>query len=176
MTLGGDYRAGGIVMEENQDPSALESGPGVDPSHMLLIVTGAHLRAEMADRPLAYWLHDQVDKWLRGQEGKLSVPVAAVVCSDIWYLNQPVLQKRPTISVGGPGVNALTSFFYRRLDPALVKDNELIVQLDPEFVDLRVCLWGKDHARTVQAVHGFVDHYLDGYLRAVATQVEPTGE
>lgn len=49
----------------------------------------------------------------------------------------------------------------------------MIIQLDPEFVDLRVCVWGMNHELTIAALDHFVAKYLDGYLRAVATQVEP---
>ena len=55
----------------------------------------------------------------------------------------------------------------------LQKDDEFIIQLDPEFVDLRASIWGRDHALTVTALEKFVAKYMDGYLRAVATQVEP---
>jgi hypothetical protein len=150
-----------------------DSQPETEPAHLLLIVVGAHLRAEVGDRPLAYRLAEHIHQWLRRQRGQLNVPLAPVVCSDIWYMNQEALQKQPTISVGGPGVNALSAFFSQKLKSGFVRENEILIQLDPEFVDLRVCVWGMDHQLTVQAVDLFMEKYLDGYLRAVATQVEP---
>ena len=156
------------------DPQdAAEGGPGLDPANLLLIVTGAHLRAEQADRPLAHRLQKRIETWVQRHDSALDAPLLPMTCCDLWYLNQPALQRRPTISIGGPGVNALSAYFYRRLDPALVRDKHLIIQLDPEFVDLRVCLWGPDHQRTVEALEIFVRRFLDGFLRAVATQVEP---
>jgi len=143
---------------------------------LLLIVTGAHLRAETADRPLAYRLRTLIRTWLRRHAKGLNVRLVPIVCSDIWYLNQEALQKRPTISVGGPGVNALSAFFYQKADPASIKDQQIVIQMDPEWVDLRVCLWGLDHERTRQAVHLFIARFLDGYLRAAVTQVEPRAE
>ena len=145
----------------------------IDVSHLLLIVVGAHLRAEMADRPLAYRLSQEMSHWLEDHAPDLNVPVIPVICSDVWYVNQKPLQRRPTISLGGPGVNALSAYYANRLSPALVQDNHMIIQLDTEFVDLRVCIWGMDHELTVQALALFSRKYLDGYMRAVATQVEP---
>ena len=36
----------------------------IDTSQLLLIVVGAHLRAEVADRPLAYWISGRIEDWL----------------------------------------------------------------------------------------------------------------
>lgn len=145
----------------------------MDPSHLLLIVVGAHLRAEVADRPLANRLCEHIHRWLTEHREELGEPFEPVVCSDVWYVNHASLQKRPTISVGGPGVNALSAYFAERLESALVKENRIMIQLDPEFVDLRASVWGMDHALTAQALGLFTRKYLDAYLRAVATQVEP---
>lgn len=148
----------------------------IDPAELLLIVTGAHLRAEEGDRPLAYRLRTLIRSWLRQHARGLNVRLVPVVCSDIWYLNQEVLQKRPTISIGGPGVNALSAFFYQKASPQSIKDQQVVIQMDPEWVDLRVCLWGTDHQRTRQAVAVFTTRFLDGFLRAAVTQVEPRAE
>lgn len=149
------------------------SGVALDPANLLLIVVGAHLRAEMADRPLAYRLAERVRAWLEKHGHALNVPIVPVVCSDIWYVNDEDLQPRPTISIGGPGVNALSAYFHDKLKTAAAVDDQFMIQLDPEFIDLRACVWGMDHALTVKALDVFVKKYLDGYMRAVATQVEP---
>jgi len=148
----------------------------VDTSHLLLIVTGAHLRAETADRPLAYMLQERMELWLDEHEDAMNVLLHPVVCSDLWYLNQPAMQRRPTISLGGPGVNALSAYLSNKLPAAFVRENELVVQLDAEFVDLRACVWGMDHPLTSEAVEVFSTKYLEAYLRAVVTQVEPVEE
>ena len=145
-------------------------------AHLLLIVTGAHLRAEVADRPLAYQLGQAVERWLEEHRELLNVQVAPVVCSDVWYVNQDTMQRHPTVSVGGPGVNVLSHEFAQNLNTAYVRENQVVIQLDPEFVDLRVSVWGMDHERTVEALNVFVERYLDGYMRAVVTQVEPEVE
>jgi hypothetical protein len=37
-------------------------------------------------------------------------------------------------------------------------------------------VWGRNHELTVRALEQFDARYLDPYLRAVATQVEPQAE
>ena len=154
-----------IDMEENLDVSAL-----------LLIVVGAHLRAELIDRPSAYQLRQQIESWLDEHVSDLNVPLIPVVCSDIWYINQQELQRRPTISLGGPAVNALSAYYAGKLSAAFVRDDQIMIQLDPEFVDLRASVWGMNHELTEQAIELFAGKYLESYMRAVATQVEPDTE
>lgn len=156
------------MLEETPEVDA-----GVDVSRLLLIVVGAHLRAEVADRPLAYRLRNRIEAWFEKHALDTNVRLTPVVCSDIWYVNQQSLQKRPTVSIGGPGVNALSAYYANKLSSALVHDNQMVIQLDPEYVDLRVCVWGMDHEMTVHALDMFDAKYLDGYLRAAVTQVEP---
>ena len=139
----------------------------------VLIVVGAHLRAEIGDRPLAYKVREQINDWAEEHESALRDPIIGIVCCDVWYLNNTELHRHPVISVGGPGVNALSAYFSDKLTSALVRDEKLIIQLDPEFVDLRSCIWGMDHDFTVEAVELFLRRYLAGYMEAVATQVEP---
>ncbi len=147
-----------------------------DPANLLLIVVGAHLRAEMADRPLAYRLCERVRTWMEKYGAGLVPPVLPLVCSDIWYINDQDLQSLPTISLGGPGVNALSAYFHDKLKTAVARDEHYLIQLDAEFVDLRASIWGSNNETTVEALDYFVSHYLDGYLRAVATQVEPKAD
>ena len=147
-----------------------------DPANLLLIVVGAHLRAEMADRPLAYRLCERVRAWMEKFGSTIDPPVLPLVCSDIWYINDQDLQSRPTISIGGPGVNALSAYYHDKLKTAMARDDEYLIQLDAEYVDLRASIWGRNHDMTVEALDSFVSQYLDGYLRAVATQVEPKAD
>ncbi len=149
--------------------------PQDDPSSLMLVVVGAHLRAEVADRPLAYRLRDRVNAWLERHAPGLNIPIVPIVCSDIWYMNQESLQHRPTISIGGTGVNALSAYWWsqKKVSSADIDENQPIIQLDPEFTDLRVAIWGMNHDMTVNALEFFIRKHLDGYLRAVVTQVEP---
>mgnify|MGYP001201357597 CR=1 FL=1 len=143
---------------------------------LLLIVVGSHLRAEVADRPLAYRLRERMMAWLEKFAFQLDPPVLPVVCSDIWYVNQESLHARPTVCIGGPGVNALSAYFNDKLPLGVVRNEKMVIQLDPEFVDLRVSIWGMNHEQTVDAVECFCREYLDPYMKAVATQVEPREE
>ena len=97
-----------------------------------------------------------------------------MVLTDVWYLNHEELQKQPTISVGGPGVNALSAFFAQQLpEDSGAHEQQVVIQIDPDFTDLRACIWGSDHDLTAQGVELFANQYLEGFLRAAATQVEP---
>ena len=156
------------------EPS-IDAGPGIDPSNLVLLVVGAHLRGEIADRPLAYGLRDRMLRWIAESGRDINVPIVPVVCTDVWYVNQESLHQRPTVSIGGPGVNALSAYYAKNLDQAMLEDHKMVIQLDPEFVHLRVAIWGADHDLTTKALELFTSRYLDAYLRAVATQVEPEG-
>ncbi len=141
-----------------------------------MVVVGAHLRAEVADRPLAYRLCERIKAWLDANTQSLNVSVLPIVCCDIWYINQQDLQQRPTISIGGPGVNALSAYYANKLPAAYVRDDQIMIQLDPEFVDLKTSIWGLNHPYTVEAIELFGRQYFDDFMKAVATQVEPYTE
>ena len=187
----------------------------LEQTNLVLIVVGAHLRAEVGDRPLATRLQNKIGQWTRRHAHRLDTPVVAIVCTDLWYLNNEELHGLPTICLGGPGVNALSAYFAQALrdaeaestieliqdafdasdDPdveAVLSEEEaydlleqafdpddpeaaaqVILQIDPEFTDLRVCLWGTDHDLTARGLKVFTRRYLNDFLKAVATQVEP---
>src|SRR5690349_19038588 len=149
-------------MAEESEPSESRT----ESSNLLLIVVGAHLRAETADRPLAYRLRERIHAWLEKHASGLNVPVRPVVCCDLWYMNHEELQGRPTISLGGPGVNALSHFFFQKLEANVLEgrgggEQDKFIQLDREFIDLRVAIWGMDHDLTVDALELFNREYLD---------------
>ncbi len=140
----------------------------IDTDRLLLIVTGAHLRAERSDRPLGYRLCNEVTRRLEN-DAELKGTLDVMVCSDLWYLNNEDLRRRPTISIGEPGVNALAAFLADRLEPAFVVDDVLSVQLDLNGVDLIASCWGVAPSATASAVDAFIERYLDVFLsRAVA--------
>jgi hypothetical protein len=150
--------------------------PATDERQLVLIVVGSSLRAEEADRPLAYRLLRRIEAWAKRHREQMSVAMAPTICTDLWYINHTELQKRPTICLGGPGVNALSAYFAQHLpdDQKNQPDPRVLIQIDPDFTDLRVCVWGSDHDLTVKGLQLFNRRYLDGFLRAVATQVEPS--
>ncbi len=141
--------------------------PGTEipnPDRLLLIVVGAHLRAEQSDRPLGYRLRESVLRWQAGHPE--AEPLRPVLCTDLWYLSAQELMQQPTISVGAPDLNAVSAMFANRLPTALVVDQSLQVQLDPEFVTLRACVWGVDAHATASGVEIFETRYLDTFLRS----------
>ncbi|QQE11392.1 hypothetical protein JD969_18135 [Planctomycetota bacterium] len=144
--------------------------------YKLLIVTGSHLRAETADRPLAYQLQSKISDWINEHDQYLNVRIDPIVCSDIWFLNNQELQRRPVICIGGPGVNALSAYFAKFIpddDEEEPREPRVLIQIDPEFTDLHACIWGTNHELTRKGLDLFSEQYLDPYMRAVANQVEP---
>ncbi|MBC7834334.1 MAG: hypothetical protein H7Y88_04435 [Phycisphaerales bacterium] len=147
---------------------------------LILIVTGAHLRSEVGDRPIAYGLRERMMRWIEGAFGESPAGVGGsvdpdgeeksrprvVVCSDLWYLNDSSLRGQPTVSIGGPGVNALSAYLTDKLPGVLVVDDVLMVQMDPKLEDLTVSVWGIDHDATVTAAEAFTERYLDGFMEA----------
>ena len=146
---------------------------------LILVVTGAHLRAEVGDRPIAYGLRDRMMSWIDARFGEGPIGVQAspesaegprrprvVVCSDLWYLNDSSLRAQPTVSIGGPGVNALSAYLTDKLPGVLVVDDVLMVQMDPTFEDMTASVWGINHDATVTAAEAFAERYLDGFMEA----------
>ena len=159
-------------------------GPDVDETNAVLIVVGSHLRAEERDRPLAYGLQKRIEHWRDQHADQLDVPLTPLVCTDLWYLNHADLQRRPTICLGGPGVNALAAINANQSDDDYAESGEpprepealeprVTIMIDPDFTHLRVGIWETDTELTEKGVQLFSDRYLDAYLRACVTQVEP---
>lgn len=140
---------------------------------LILIVTGAHPRAERDDRPIAYRLAGQIESRLgqRSADEPDAAPLSVLVVSDIWYLNDASLRSCPVISIGAPGVNALSAYLGDKLPSAFVIDDTLMVQLDPELSELTVCCWGVDAASTNAAAVAFADRWLDAFVDAACRAV-----
>ncbi|MBX6315923.1 MAG: hypothetical protein IRY99_23870 [Isosphaeraceae bacterium] len=136
-------------------------------ARLLLIVTGSSLRAEEVDRPLAYYLKQQVEgrlARLAGTGGALRVLVVA----DLRWLQDAALQGLPTISVGGPGVNLLARKWLEELPVSLAVEEHYFIQMDPELDEPRVSVWGMDNATTQIAVSAFIQRFLDRFLQHCA--------
>jgi hypothetical protein len=150
--------------------------PDVQIDRLIAIVTGIQLRAELGDRPLAYHVEREVREFLDAhlperQPGELP-QLAPVVVSDVFYLNNDAIQTRPTIAIGGPGMNALTATLVEELPTALAIDETLVIQMnldagaaeDPQ----RCAVWGMTHLDTVRAVETFIAKgYLATFLNGV---------
>ncbi len=153
----------------------------VDTDRLIVIVTGIQLRAELGDRPLAYQVEREVRDFLdthlpKRQPGQ-PPQLAPVVVSDVFYLNNDAIQSRPTIAIGGPGMNALTAILVEELPTALAIDETLVIQmhLDPGRADddeaPRCAAWGMNHLDTVRAVETFIAKgYLAAFLNGIIAQ------
>ncbi|MEC9374474.1 MAG: hypothetical protein VYC34_11550 [Planctomycetota bacterium] len=144
----------------------------IDTDRLILVVTGAHLRSEVGDRPLAYKLRQSMIDWMDRHFGSDQRPYTVVVSSDIWVMNNDELRGCPTVSIGGPGVNAFAAYLADKLESAFVVEDVLMVQLDLDFDDLIASCWGMDHASTVAAVSAFEDKYLDGFMEAAMLRMD----
>jgi len=142
----------------------------IDTDRLILIVTGAHLRAEVGDRPSAYRLRDALAAWLR--EYAPDARLTPIVCSDVWYLNNDDLRARPTISVGGPGVNALAAYLADKLPSAFSIEGLLTVQMDTDFVELTASCWGMGTPPTAAAVDAWIERYLEVFLEHAVARIE----
>lgn len=135
----------------------------VNPTEALPIVVGAHVRAEVEDRPIAAALREAI--LARAPD---SFPLAPVVMTDLWYLNTDALRAQPTIAIGRPEVNALTAFLADKLPSVLAADDRFVVLLDPELTDPAACCWGVDAAATAEAVQAFADRWAEVFLTVAA--------
>ena len=145
--------------------------PDIDTDRLICIVVGVQLRAELGDRPLAYRVEQELRQRLEAALGKPAEGepprLAPVVLSDVYYLNNDELQARPAISVGGPGMNALSAMLVDKLPTAVAIEKTLVVQMDLEMDDVRCAVWGMDHLDTVRAVDLFITKYLDRFVEGV---------
>ncbi|MBM4107857.1 MAG: hypothetical protein FJ255_03455 [Phycisphaerae bacterium] len=146
-------------------PSPQPLDPPID--RCLVIVVGAHLRAEAGDRPSARLLRDEVQRRLESRgAGERPGLDHALICTDLWYLNQPELRRRPTISVGPPEVNALTAYLADKVGSAMAEAGEWVVQFE-KGEPMAAC-WGTKPSGTAKAVDVFLDRVLESFLSSCA--------
>jgi hypothetical protein len=135
------------------------------PPRLVLIVAGSSLRAEELDRPLAYYLKQQVER----ASLKLDVELKSLVIADFRWMNDEPLQVWPTISVGGPGVNMLAHHWFEEVPFSLAVDGQYCIQMDPDLAEPRASIWGMDNPATQIAVSVFVERFLPRFLDHAAT-------
>lgn len=140
------------------------------PDRMLLIVTGSTLRAEEADRPLAYYLKDRIEARLEETADAPDSVVPVRVIADFRWLHEDPLQRLPTICLGGPGVNALAQKWLEDVPVSLAVDDQYYIQMDPELEEPRVSIWGMDNPTTQIAASAFLQRFLPKFL-AKASEV-----
>ena len=140
-----------------------------DPSaRLLLIVTGSTLRAEELDRPLAYYLKQRIEHSLSESDPPLG-PFQVRVVADFRWIHEKKLQNLPTISVGGPGVNALARDWLEEVPVSLAVDEQFYIQMDPDLEETRASVWGMDNSTTQIAVSVFLDRFLPRFLEHCAS-------
>ena len=149
----------------------------IDVDRLIFIVTGVQLTAELGDRPLAYRVEQAIRAQLLEAIGPMpeaEPPVLApAVISDVYYLNSEPAQSRPVISIGGPGVNAVSAALVKELPTAVAIEETLVVQMDVEMHDLRCAVWGMNHLDTVRAVELFIAKgYLETFVRGVLSTID----
>ncbi|MCA9312074.1 MAG: hypothetical protein KDA21_12755 [Phycisphaerales bacterium] len=146
--------------------------PEVEPrmDRMVVVVVGAHLRAELNDRATAETLRALAAAHPVTQREDMQI----ALCTDIWYVNNDALRARPTISVGHPDVNALAAFLADRLPAAFTIDDVMTVQMDLEFVDPVASCWGMTHGDTAAAAEMFATRYLGDFLERAARSLPET--
>ncbi|WP_435008573.1 hypothetical protein P12x_005781 [Tundrisphaera lichenicola] len=138
-----------------------------DSPPLLLIVTGSTLRAEELDRPLAYYLRQQIEL----ASGRLDLSFRTIVVPDFRWMNDEPLQLVPTISLGGPGVNALAHQWFEEVPFSLAVDEQYCIQMDPDLTEPRASIWGMDNATTQIAVSVFIDRFLTRFLEHAAEYI-----
>lgn len=138
------------------------------PIRLLLIVTGSTLRAEELDRPLAYYLKQRIEQLLAADNWS-GGPMDVRVVADFRWIHDEPLQSLPTISVGGPGVNALAHRWLEEVPVSLAVDDRYYLQMDPDLDEPRVSIWGMDNATTQLAVSVFLDRFLPRFLEHCAS-------
>lgn len=149
----------------------------IDTDRLIWIVTGIQLNAELGDRPMAYRVEQEIRTGLEVALGKAPAGqpprLAPAVVSDVYYLNNEQAQARPVISIGGPGMNALSAVLVNELPTAVAIQDTLVVQMDLEMNDPRCAVWGMSHLDTVRAVELFLAKgYLDTFIKGVVAKLK----
>jgi hypothetical protein len=137
-------------------------------ARLLLIVTGSTLRAEEVDRPLAYYLRQRVQEY-EAEHSPADGPHDVRVIADFRWIHDDPLHEWPTISVGGPGVNALAQRWLEEVPVSLAVDERYYLQMDPDLDEARASVWGMDNATTQIAVSVFIDRFLPRFLEHCAS-------
>jgi hypothetical protein len=142
-----------------------ESLMEIDVNQTLLIVVGMDIEPEEADRPLAYKLKETIEASPRFGGHPFR---KCIVISDTLYEHDKLIQVCPTIAIGGPGVNALAGELVEKLPVYLSKNNKYFIQLDKDFKDQKISIWGMDRESTAIAIDMFIENgILEDFLKTI---------
>ncbi len=134
------------------------------PQTVIPIVVGAHLRAEVSDRPLAQQAKKAIEAWKVAHD--ISESPYPLVCTDMWYLNSIELRVQPTLSIGSPEVNAASAALASDIPTLVEVPDSYRIQVDPAFIDLKCVLWGVDTNHTQKCVDAFINDAMEQWLGA----------
>ena len=151
------------------------------PFRLLLIVTGSTLRAEEMDRPLGYYLKQRIEEAVKATAGQSEAghdvsDFQVRVVADFRWIHEKKLQNLPTISVGGPGVNALARDWLEEVPVSLAVDEQFYIQMDPDLEETRASVWGMDNSTTQIAVSVFLARFLPRFLERCGSVPAPSFE
>lgn len=137
----------------------------LDVNQTILIVVGIDIRPEEIDRPQAYKLKDAIEA--SPLYGKHPFRKCLVI-SDALYQADKIIQICPTIAIGGPGSNAIAAELIEKLPIYLSRDNRYFIQLDKDFADPKISIWGMDGAATAEAIDVFIANgIMDIFLKTI---------
>jgi hypothetical protein len=91
--------------------------------------------------------------------------------ADLRWLNEEAWQQFPTISVGGPGVNALAHRWLEEVPVSLAIDGQYCIQVDLSQDELRASIWGIDNSTTQVATSAFIQRYLSQFLDSSQAEI-----
>jgi hypothetical protein len=137
----------------------------IDVNQTVLIVVGMDIGPEEADRPLAYKLKTAIESTSYFGDHPFR---KCLVISDALYEHDKLIQVCPTISIGGPGANALAGKLVEELPVYLSKNNKYFIQLNRDFKDQKIAIWGMDRNSTAKAIDTFMANgILKDFLKAI---------
>jgi hypothetical protein len=137
----------------------------IDVNQTILIVVGIDINPEEADRPLAYKLKSAIE----ASDNFGQHPFRkCIVISDALYKHDKLIQVCPTIVIGGPGVNAVAGELVEKLPVYLSKGNKYFIQLEKDFQDQKISIWGMDRESTAEAIDMFIANgIMDDFLKTI---------
>ena len=137
----------------------------LDVNQSILIVGGTDLEPEESDRPLAYRLKAAIEA--SPDFGNHPFRKCLVI-TDTLYRHDKIIQVCPTVAVGGPGVNAVSNELVEKLPVYLSKDNRYFIQLNKDFADSKIAIWGMDRDSTSEAMEMFIANgIMDDFLKKI---------
>jgi hypothetical protein len=88
---------------------------------------------------------------------------------DFGWIHDERLQEPATISLGGPGVNALAHRWPEEVPVSPAFGERYFIPMDPDLADPRASVWGMDIATTQIAVSVFIDRSLPRFFERCDT-------